>query len=81
MKLLRLNGGHGPMVDRRNAVGTPRFGEVVSGGPAVVPVVAFWGCWVGAGSVSAMKFSGGEVWKQKSQSTFSEPGRRPGSIY
>ena len=28
---------------------------------AVVPVVAFWGCWVGAGSVTAMGFAGGEV--------------------
>ena len=49
------------MADRRKAVDTPRFGGLVSGGPAVVPVVAFWGCWVGAGSVSAMRFAGGEV--------------------
>ena len=34
------------------------FGGLVSGGPAVVPVVAFWGCWVGAGSVLAMGFAG-----------------------
>ena len=49
------------MADRRKAVDTPRFGGLVSGGPAVVPVVAFWGCWVGAGSVVAMGFDGGEV--------------------
>ena len=61
LKLLGLNGGRGPMSDRRKAVATPRFGGLVSGGPAVVPVVAFWGCWVGAGSVLAMGFAGGEV--------------------
>ena len=49
------------MADRRKAVDTPRFGGLVSGGPAVVPVVEFWGCWVGAGLVSAMGFAGGEV--------------------
>ena len=37
------------------------IGGLVSGGPAVVPVVAFWGCWVGADLVSAMGFAGGEV--------------------
>ena len=61
LKLLGLNGGRGPRADRRKAVGNPRFGRLVSGGPAVVPVVAFWGCWVGAGSVSAMGFAGGEI--------------------
>ena len=37
------------------------FGGLVSGGPAVVPVVAFWGSCVDASPVLAMGFAGREV--------------------
>ena len=60
LKFLRLNGGRGPRADRRKAVDTPRFWRIgvwwafSSAGSSVL------GCWVGAGSVSAMGFAGGE---------------------